>query len=92
MTNKIKTLSLLYPNLTRIRRTIMSQSGFYGQYVDIDGVFKSEFELIKRYRENALHPEVDSAIEDIINEAIVSDQNDSPVEIDLENLPRSKAT
>ena len=52
-------------------------SGFYGQYVDIDGVFKSEFELIKRYREMALHPEVDSAIEDIINEAIVSDQNDS---------------
>ena len=64
-------------------------SGFYGQYVDIDGVFKSEFELIKRYREMALHPEVDSAIEDIINEAIVSDQNDSPVEIDLENLPAS---
>ena len=38
----------------------------------------------------ALHPEVDSAIEDIINEAIVSDQNDSPVEIDLENLPASE--
>ena len=64
-------------------------SGFYGQYVDIDGVYKSEYELIKRYREMALHPEVDSAIEDIINEAIVSDQNDSPVEIDLENLPAS---
>ena len=64
-------------------------SGFYGQYVDIDGVFKSEFDLIKRYREMALHPEVDGAIEDIINEAIVSDQNDSPVQIDLENLPGS---
>ncbi len=64
-------------------------SGFYGQYVDIDGVYKSEADLIKRYREMALHPEVDSAIEDIINEAIVSDQNDSPVQIDLENLPAS---
>ena len=64
-------------------------SGFYGQYVDIDGVFKSEFDLIKRYREMALHPEVDGAIEDIINEAIVSEQNDSPVQIDLENLPGS---
>ena len=61
-------------------------SGFYGQYVDIDGVYKSEYDLIKRYREMALHPEVDNAIEDIINEAIVSDQNDSPVQIDLENL------
>ena len=46
-------------------------SGFYGQYVDIDGVFKSEFELIKRYREMALHPEVDSAIEDIINLSLI---------------------
>ena len=38
-------------------------SGFYGQYVDIEGVYKSEYDLIKRYREMALHPEVDSAIE-----------------------------
>ena len=64
-------------------------SGFYGQYVDIEGVYRSEFDLIKRYREMSLHPEVDSAIEDIINEAIVSDQNDSPVQIDLSNLPAS---
>tara|TARA_R100000030_G_scaffold87380_1_gene71068 strand:- start:551 stop:2206 length:1656 start_codon:yes stop_codon:yes gene_type:complete len=65
-------------------------SGFYGQYVDIEGVYKSEFDLIKRYREMALHPEVDGAIEDVINEAIVSDQNDSPVEIDLQNVPASE--
>ena len=64
-------------------------SGFYGQYVDIEGVYKSEYDLIKRYREMALHPEVDGAIEDIINEAIVSDQNDSPVQIDLSNAPAS---
>ena len=64
-------------------------SGFYGQYVDIEGVYKSEFDLIKRYREMSLHPEVDSAIEDVINEAIVSDQNDSPIQIDLSNLPAS---
>ena len=68
----------------------MLTSDFYGQYVDIDGVYKSEFDLIKRYREMGLHPEVDSAIEDIINEAIVSDQNDSPVQIDLSNLPGSE--
>ena len=37
----------------------------------------------------ALHPEVDNAVEDIVNEAIVSDTNDSPVEIDLENLRAS---
>ena len=64
-------------------------SGFFGQYVDLEGVYRTEFELIKRYREMALHPETDSAIEDIVNEAIVSDSNDSPVEIELSNLNAS---
>jgi len=64
-------------------------SGFFGSYVDLEGVYRTEFELIKRYREMALHPECDSAIEDIINEAIVSDSNDSPVELDLDHLNAS---
>ena len=64
-------------------------SGFFGSYVDIEGVYKTESDLIKRYREMALHPEVDGAIEDIVNEAIVSDTNDSPVQIDLDNLNAS---
>ena len=64
-------------------------SGFFGSYVDIEGVYRTEFDLIKRYREMALHPECDSAIEDIVNEAIVSDTNDSPVEIELSNLNAS---
>jgi len=61
-------------------------SGFYGQYVDIEGVYRTEFDLIKRYREMALHPECDGAIEDVVNEAIVSDLYDSPIEIELSNL------
>ena len=64
-------------------------SGFFGSYVDIEGVYRTEFEMIKRYREMALHPEVDSAIEDIVNEAIVSDTNDSPIKIELSNLNAS---
>ena len=64
-------------------------SGFYGQYVDIEGVYKTEHDLLKRYREMALHPECDQAIEDVVNEAIVSDLNDSPVQIELSNLPVS---
>lgn len=64
-------------------------SGFFGSYVDIEGVYRNEFEMIKRYREMALHPEVDSAIEDIVNEAIVSDTNDSPIKIELSNLNAS---
>jgi len=64
-------------------------SGFFGSYVDIEGIYRTEFDLIKRYREMALHPECDSAIEDVVNEAIVSDTNDSPVEIELSNLNAS---
>jgi hypothetical protein len=64
-------------------------SGFFGSYVDIEGVYRTEYDLIKRYREMALHPEVDGAIEDIVNEAIVSDTNDSPVQIELSNLNAS---
>jgi len=65
------------------------QSGFYGQYVDIEGVYRTEYDLIKRYREMALHPECDGAIEDVVNEGIVSDLYDSPVEIELSNVNAS---
>ena len=64
-------------------------SGFYGSYVDIEGAYRNEHELIKRYREMAIHPEVDNAIEDVVNEAIVSDLYDSPVEIELSNINAS---
>jgi hypothetical protein len=64
-------------------------SGFFGSYVDIEGIYKTEYDLIKRYRELAIQPEADSAIEDIVNEAIVSDMNDTPVEINLDNLNAS---
>ena len=64
-------------------------SGFFGSYVDIEGVYRTEYDLIKRYREMALHPECDSAIEDIVNEAVVSDTNDSPIAIELSNLNAS---
>ncbi|WJZ48399.1 portal protein [Synechococcus phage DSL-LC02] len=61
-------------------------SSFYGQYVDIEGVYRTEYDLLKRYREMSLHPECDTAIEHVVNEAIVADLNDSPVEIELSNL------
>ena len=65
--------------------------GYYGQYLDLDGNFKTEYDMVKKYRTMAMHPEVDSAIEDIIHEAIVADQNDSPVQINLDNLEVSDA-
>ena len=66
-----------------------ASGGFGGAYVDIEGVFRTEYELIRRYREMALLPEVDSAIEDIVNEAIVSDLYESPVQVELSNVNAS---
>jgi hypothetical protein len=67
-----------------------ASSGFFGSYnLDIEGLYKNETDLIRRYRIMALYPECDSAIEDIVNEAIVADTNDSPVAIELSNLNAS---
>jgi hypothetical protein len=60
--------------------------GYFGTYVDVEGVSNNEYELIKRYRDMSLHPEVDTAIDEIVNEFVVSDADDSPVEIELSNL------
>jgi hypothetical protein len=60
--------------------------GWTGTAYDIDGVVKTENEQIRRYRDVAGQPEVDSAISDIINECIVTDQDDYPVKLELDNL------
>ncbi len=65
----------------------VAAGGHFGTYVDVDGSQgRSEYELIKRYRDMSLHPECDSAIDEIVNEFVVSDAHDSPVEIELSNL------
>jgi len=59
----------------------ISSAAYYGTYVDLDSTAKNEVELISRYREMAMQPEIESAIEDIVNEAIV--QNDDGENIKL---------
>jgi len=61
--------------------------GYFAQILDQDGKQSTELDLIKRYREISQQPEVDSAIEDIVNEAIVSNERDAPVAIVLDQLP-----
>jgi len=60
--------------------------GAYGTYVDLEGTVKTEAELVTRYREMSLLPEVDEAIEDIVNEAIVVDDDDYIVKINLDHI------
>ncbi len=64
----------------------VAAGGYYGTYVDTDNQARNEFEMIRRYRDMAIHPEVDSAVDEVVNEFIVSDAYDSPVKINLDNL------
>ena len=64
----------------------VAAGGYFGQYLDMEGTARSESELIRRYREVALHPECDMAIEDIVNEAIVANELKDAVKLDLNNV------
>ena len=64
----------------------IAAGGYYGTYVDTDNQARNEFEMIRRYRDMALHPEVDSAVDEVVNEFVVSDAHDTPVEVNLDNL------
>jgi len=52
--------------------TTISAGGYFGQYLDMEVNAKDDFDLIRRYREIAQHPECDMAVEDIINEVVGS--------------------
>ena len=69
----------------------IAPGGVYGTYVDLEGTAKTEGELVTRYREMSLQPECDSAIDDVVNEAIVSDEKENPVEINLDDLEYSES-
>mgnify|MGYP001444299679 CR=1 FL=1 len=64
--------------------------GFYSAVMDTDGRSRTEDDLIRRYRDIAIQPECDSAIEDIVSEAIASDERDMCVSISLDNLNYSQ--
>ena len=68
----------------------IAAGGYFGQYLDMEGTAKTEADLIRRYREIALHPECDLAVEDIVNEAIVANENKEAVRVNVNNLPYGK--
>lgn len=63
-----------------------SSSSYYGLVIDVDTVIKNENDLIRRYREISQYSDCESAIEEIVNEAIVSDPNTPIVSISLDSL------
>ena len=64
----------------------ITQNAYFGTYVDLEGSVRNELELITRYREMSNHPECESAIDEIVNEAITHDEDGTVVDIKLDKL------
>jgi hypothetical protein len=64
----------------------VSEGGVYGTYVDMDGSIRTESELVNKYRDMSQHPEIDEAIDNIVNEAIVNEPETKVVELVLDDL------
>ena len=69
----------------------ITQNAYYGTYVDLEGSVRNELELITRYREMSNHPELEQAIDDIVNEAITHDVSGKTVDIVLDNLKQPES-
>ena len=71
--------------------TTVNATGFYNTYIDIDVIAKTENDLISRYRDASNYPDCDSAIEDIVNEAVSAQDDEPVVKLDLEKVELSKS-
>lgn len=63
-------------------------AGYYGYQFDLDGVVRNESQMINQYRTVACFPEVDGAIEAIVNDAVIIEQGRDPVSLNLDGLPK----
>lgn len=69
----------------------VAEGGVYGTYVDLDGAIRTEAELVTKYRDMAQHPEVDMAIDDIVNEVITQEPETELVELVLDDLKQPES-
>jgi hypothetical protein len=86
--------SVVTPNAAADGSTVINTGvnagGYYGMVMDLEGVIKNENDLIRRYREVSQYSDCDGAIEDIVNEAIVANEDKKPVEITLDEVKVSE--
>lgn len=68
---------------------VVAAGGAYGTYIDLQGAARTEAELVTKYREMAMHPEVERAVDDIINEAIIVEDKEKIVQINLDDTKLS---
>ena len=84
--NEEKELPSFAPKKDEDGALVVAEGGAYGTYVDLEGAIRTESELVNKYREMSLHPEIELAIDDIINESIVMDPKKEIVTLNLDDL------
>ena len=84
-----KNLPTFAPEVQDDGAVVVAAGGSYGTYIDLMGAARTEAELVTKYREMSMHPEVERAVDDIVNEAIVFEDNKKPIEIDLDDVKLS---
>src|SRR6476646_1101630 len=67
---------------------VVTAGGVMGTYIDVEGAVKTDAELIQKYREISIQPEVELAIDDIVNEAIVNEPEEPQVKVILDDLDK----
>jgi len=65
---------------------VVAAGGSYGTYVDLEGTARTEAELVTRYRDMSITADIDRAVEEIVNEAIVQETDEKIVELNLNSL------
>lgn len=65
---------------------VVAAGGMYGHYIDLQGAAKTEAELVTKYRTMSMNPDLDMAIQEIVNEAIVDDPVEPVVKVNLERI------
>ncbi len=83
--------SIISPTPDDGSTVVNNAAAHYGLVIDLEGVVKNEVDLIRRYRESAQYADCDSAIEDIVNEAIVADDTGKTVTIVLDDVKLSES-
>lgn len=73
------------PEITDDGAVVVAAGGVYGTYIDLQGAARTEAELVTKYREMSMHPEVERAVDDILNEAIVVEDNKKIVDLNLDD-------
>lgn len=79
------------PEVTDDGAVVVAAGGVYGTFIDLQGAARTEAELVTKYREMSQHPEVENAVDDIVNEAIVDDEKQDIVKLNLDDTDFSPA-